>query len=64
MRRIDEPARLAEAVGAASREAASAFGDGSVYLERYVERARHVEVQLVGDCTGRVVALGERSCSR
>src|SRR5947208_15892976 len=63
MRRVDSPSDLDEAVSAASREAAAAFGDGSVYLERYVERARHVEVQLLGDSQGRVVALGERDCS-
>ena len=49
MRRVDAPDDLIEAVQGASREAAAAFGDGSVYLERYVERARHVEVQLLGD---------------
>jgi acetyl/propionyl-CoA carboxylase alpha subunit len=63
MRRVDDPAELARAVTSASTEAASAFGDGSVYLERYVERARHVEVQLLGDRAGRVIALGERDCS-
>ncbi len=63
MRRVDDPALLEEAVAAAGREAAAAFGDGSVYLERYVERARHVEVQLVGDAFGTVLALGERDCS-
>ena len=63
MRRVDEPAQLEEAVASAAREAAAAFGDGSVYLERYVERARHVEVQLLGDSQGTIVALGERDCS-
>jgi acetyl-CoA carboxylase biotin carboxylase subunit len=63
MRRVDEPASLAEAVASAAREAAASFGDGSVYLERYVERARHVEVQLLGDSQGTIVALGERDCS-
>ena len=48
---------------AASQEARAAFGDGAVYLERYVHGARHVEVQLLGDAAGRVVALGERDCS-
>ena len=42
---------------------ASAFGDGSVYLEREIRPARHIEVQLLGDATGRVVAIGERDCS-
>ena len=63
MRRVDDPASLSEAVASAAREAAAAFGDGSVYLERYVERARHVEVQLLGDSQGTIVALGERDCS-
>ena len=63
MRRVDVPADLEEAVSSAAREAAAAFGDGAVYLERYVERARHVEVQLLGDSTGEIVALGERDCS-
>ncbi|CAN5758104.1 hypothetical protein BH24CHL5_BH24CHL5_00480 [soil metagenome] len=63
MRRVDDPAELLDAVAAATREAAASFGDGSVYLERYVERARHVEVQLIGDSQGTVVALGERDCS-
>ena len=63
MRRVDGPEALDEAVTSASREAAAAFGDGSVYLERFVERARHVEVQLLGDDHGNVIALGERDCS-
>jgi len=62
MREVADVRQLPEALAAASREAASAFGDGSVYLERVVRPARHVEVQLLGD--GRtVVALGERECS-
>lgn len=63
MRRVDKPDELGAAVTAATREAAAAFGDGAVYLERYVEGARHVEVQLLGDHHGNVVALGERDCS-
>ena len=46
-----------------AREAAAAFGDGALYLERLVPRARHVEVQLVGDGTGAVVHLHTRECS-
>jgi acetyl-CoA carboxylase biotin carboxylase subunit len=63
MRRVDDPAELAGAVTAAARESEQAFGDGSVYLERLVEGGRHIEVQLLGDSEGRVVALGERDCS-
>lgn len=63
MRRVNAPAELAAAVTSATREATAAFGDGAVYLERYVEGARHVEVQLIGDSQGATVALGERECS-
>jgi acetyl/propionyl-CoA carboxylase alpha subunit len=63
MRRVDASKDLIESIQGASREAAAAFGDGSVYLERYVESARHVEVQLLGDSLGHIVALGERDCS-
>ncbi|HEU4673170.1 MAG TPA: biotin carboxylase N-terminal domain-containing protein [Candidatus Limnocylindrales bacterium] len=63
MRRVDRASDLPAALAAGSAEAASAFGDGSVYLERVVEPARHVEVQLLGDADGTVVALGERDCS-
>ncbi|MEU1585982.1 biotin carboxylase N-terminal domain-containing protein [Micromonospora sp. NPDC005710] len=54
---------LAEAVASARREAAAAFGDGTVFIERYVERGRHVEVQILGDSHGTVAALGLRDCS-
>ena len=63
MRSVVRPADLAAALAAGSAEAASAFGDGSVYLEREVHPARHIEVQLLGDAHGTVVALGERGCS-
>jgi len=63
MRRVDDEADLAAAIEAATREAAAAFGDGAVYLERYIEGGRHVEVQLLGDDHGRIVALGDRDCS-
>ncbi len=63
MRRVDDPAELEAAVAAAAREAEQAFGDGSVYLERLIEGGRHIEVQLLGDRDGHVVALGERDCS-
>ncbi len=63
MRRVDRADDLAAGASSASREALAAFGDGSVYLERLVENARHVEVQLLGDGSGSIVALGERDCS-
>jgi acyl-CoA carboxylase subunit alpha len=63
MRLVADPADLAEAVASARREAASAFGDGTVFLERFVTDPRHVEVQILGDTAGAVVHLFERECS-
>ena len=63
MRRVVRAQDLPAALVSGSREAASAFGDGSVYLEREILPARHIEVQLLGDVHGHVVALGERDCS-
>jgi propionyl-CoA carboxylase alpha chain len=63
MRLVSDPSQLAGAVGAAHREAAAAFGDGTVFLERYVPDPRHVEVQILGDAHGNVVHLFERECS-
>jgi acetyl/propionyl-CoA carboxylase alpha subunit len=63
MRRVVTAADLPAALAAGSAEALSAFGDGSVFLEREVRPARHIEVQLLGDATGRIVAIGERDCS-
>jgi acetyl-CoA carboxylase biotin carboxylase subunit len=54
---------IAAAFTTAQSEAKKAFGDGSLYLEKYVDRPRHVEIQIVADQRGRVVALGERECS-
>ncbi len=54
---------LVEAVAAASNEAKSAFGDGSVYMERYLQKPRHIELQIIADSFGNVVHLGERDCS-
>ncbi|HEU4942763.1 MAG TPA: biotin carboxylase N-terminal domain-containing protein [Gaiellaceae bacterium] len=62
MRVVRTPEELDEALEAARREAKAAFGDDRVFCERYVERPRHVEIQLLGDGS-RVVALGERECS-
>ncbi len=63
MRRVERAADLPAALAAGSAEAASSFGEGSVYLEREIRPARHIEVQLLGDATGRIVAIGERDCS-
>ncbi|GAA2850035.1 biotin carboxylase N-terminal domain-containing protein [Pseudonocardia halophobica] len=63
MRVVHDPAELADAVAGARREAASAFGDGTVFLERFVVDPRHVEVQIVGDTHGEVVHVFERECS-
>jgi propionyl-CoA carboxylase alpha chain len=63
MRVVEAADQLADAVASAQREAESAFGSGRVFLERYVQRPRHVEVQVVADAHGQVFALGERDCS-
>jgi acetyl-CoA carboxylase biotin carboxylase subunit len=62
MRVVRDPAELAAAVTSASSEALKSFGDGSVYLERFVERPRHVEIQVLADHE-RTVHVGERECS-
>ena len=62
LRVVRDAAELADAVAVASAEAAAAFGDSRVYLERYIERGRHVEVQILGDGE-RVIHLGDRDCS-
>jgi acetyl-CoA carboxylase biotin carboxylase subunit len=63
MRVVWEPAELQPAVEAARREAAWAFGDDKLILERYIPRARHIEFQILADSSGRVVHLFERECS-
>ena len=63
MRRVDRVEELASAMDAARREALSAFGDGTIYVERMIAPARHVEVQLLGDRHGSLAVLGERDCS-
>ncbi|EHB59001.1 Methylcrotonoyl-CoA carboxylase [Mycolicibacterium rhodesiae JS60] len=63
MRIVTDASALVEAVQSARREAASAFGDGTVFLEKFVESPRHIEVQIFGDSHGSVVHLGERECS-
>jgi propionyl-CoA carboxylase alpha chain len=63
MRIVRTLADLPTEIALAEAEAASAFGDGTVFVEPYVERGRHVEVQVVGDGRGEVLVLGERDCS-
>ncbi|HEY0279671.1 MAG TPA: biotin carboxylase N-terminal domain-containing protein [Solirubrobacterales bacterium] len=63
MRVVRDAAALADGLAAARREALAGFGDDSLLVERYVERARHVEVQILADSHGNVVHLGERECS-
>ncbi len=63
MRPIEDPAELHNNVRAGRREAETTFGNGDVYLERLVQRARHVEVQILGDRHGHLVHLFERDCS-
>ncbi len=63
MRVVRRPEELAGALAAAHREAEAAFGDGRVYLERLVEGARHIEMQILADMHGTTIYLGERECS-
>jgi len=63
MRLVESAEDLGEAVAAAQREAAGAFGDDRVFLERYIRRSRHIEIQVLGDSHGNVIHLGERECS-
>ncbi|HEX4982262.1 MAG TPA: biotin carboxylase N-terminal domain-containing protein, partial [Ilumatobacteraceae bacterium] len=63
MRVVREESELADAVESAAREAESAFGDGSVFIEPYIEHGHHVEVQVMGDRHGNVLHFGERECS-
>ncbi len=63
MRLVSAPAQIADAFEQASSEASSAFGDGSIYVEKAIPRPRHVEVQILADHHGAVIHLGERECS-
>ena len=63
MRRVESSDQLEDAYAAAAAEADAAFGDGSLYLEKVVTPARHVEVQVLCDAVGGVLTLGERECS-
>jgi len=63
MRVVISASDLNEALEGARREALQAFGDDTLLLEKYIERPRHIEVQILGDSSGKVIALGERECS-
>ena len=63
MRVVRTPAELPNALRTAQREAEAAFGNGDVYIEKYLESPRHIEFQIIGDHHGNVVHLGERECS-
>ena len=63
MRTVDSPAELDSSFERASAEALAAFGDGSIYLEKLIAPARHVEIQVLCDADGGVLTLGERECS-
>jgi acetyl-CoA carboxylase biotin carboxylase subunit len=63
MKVVLEPDDLADAIAAARIEAKTAFGDDSVYIEKYLAKPRHVEFQVLGDAQGRAIHLGERDCS-
>ena len=63
MRVVTEPAELHGAIDSARREAESAFGDGTVFLETYLTAPRHIEIQVLGDSHGQVLSLHERECS-
>ncbi len=63
MRMAREPDQFTQMFSLAQNEALAAFGNGSVYVERFLDRPRHIEIQVLGDTHGRIVHLGERDCS-
>lgn len=63
MRKIERPEDVEDAFNRASSEAKTAFGDGSLFVEKFVEKPRHIEVQMMGDKAGGLIHLYERDCS-
>ncbi len=63
MRVVHQHSDIHNLLESASREAAKSFGDGAVFIEKFISEARHIEVQIAGDITGRVIALGTRDCT-
>ncbi len=63
MKVVTDPANISEVFTSAAAEARAAFGDETLYVERFIPNARHIEVQVLGDCFGNVIHLGERDCS-
>jgi acetyl-CoA carboxylase biotin carboxylase subunit len=63
MRIVRSPNQMDEQLSIAQYEAKASFGDPSLYMEKYIENARHIEIQVIGDTKGHVIALGERECS-
>lgn len=63
MRPVHDPARLEDAIASARREAMAAFGDETIYIEKMIAEARHIEIQLLADAHGNTIYLGERECS-
>src|SRR6185295_16564214 len=63
MRLVQQPSELAQALASASREAAAAFGDDRVFVEKYIPRPRHIEFQILGGSHGNAIHMFERECS-
>ncbi len=63
MRIVREPSEMEKAFQTAQNEAVAAFGNGDIYMEKFFEHPRHIEVQILGDMHGNIIALGERECS-
>ena len=63
MRIVKKKGDLKESIKAAQREAKTGFNDGRIFIERYVEKSRHIEIQILGDLYGNIIHLGERECS-